>query len=163
MNIYLIIIISILGFILFTLLIIRFIIYLHNRNLNISGDRPPDFKDDKKKNIVSTYEYVLDLSFIFNKYNISFTFYTDHTIIISMFVYDSKNNLIATNLYNNNIWKTVSDGYEIEYDPNLIKDVQSGKCTLDNFVAYNKDYIVVTGRVPVPIIGEIKVKVNKKN
>lgn len=114
---------------------------------NIKGCRPPEplkynpNNPDKPKEpyIISSYKHSLDLTKLFlNRYEIKCKFYNNYTLHIDMDVFDKKNNQIETNVFNNNTWVIVRDGYKINFDPKLLNKVKHSPapCNLDNHIKY---------------------------
>ena len=109
---------------------------------------------------ISGYKYSLDLttpltSFL-NRYEIKVTFYSNRILFIDMNVYNRKRELIAKNSFRNNTWKIAEDkdGYDISYDPDLLKEIGKIpsyiKCILDPHIKYVKgtpNKIIASGSV----------------
>ena len=53
-------------------------------------------------------------------------------------VFDKKGEQIATNAFYNNKWTAVNDGYQINFDPDLLNQVKNAPitCNLDNHIIY---------------------------
>jgi hypothetical protein len=170
MKIYLIIIITLFVLIILPIIILYIVLYIRNRKFNnIKGYRPPEppkENPDKPKTnpdspetpvepfIISAYKHTLDLtSYFLNKYVITCKFYNDKILHIDMIVFDKKGNQIATNLFDKNSWDIVSDGYQINYDYNLLNEVRNAPvvtCTLDPHIKYitgNPNKIFVKGTI----------------
>ena len=134
------IIIILLLLIILPIIIIYIVLYIRNiKYNNIKGDTPPT--PTPTPTPYSGYKYSLDLTGLgLNRYEIKVTFYSNYILFIDMNVYNVKGVLIATNAFHNNTWKIVKDGYDIIYDPDLLKKIEDApiKCVLDPHIKYKK-------------------------
>ena len=159
------IIIILLLLIILPIIIIYIVLYIRNiKYNNIKGDTPPT--PTPTPTPYSGYKYTLDLTKIgLNKYDIKVTFYNNNILFIDMNVYNGKNELIATNAFHSNRWTIVKDGYNIIYDPDLLKKIEDApiKCVLDTHILYKKgtpNKIYASGSIQASIFPPVKMHVS---
>jgi hypothetical protein len=176
MKFYLIVIITLISMLILAIITFYTVMYIkHQRFANIKGDRPPEPSEpsEPEKNnpdnpiipkqpyTLSSYKHTLDLSgfpLYVNKYTIICKFNSDYTVFIDMDIFDKNDKQLTTNSFHNNTWSSVENGYNIQFDPNLLNEVSKVNASLNNIIKYvNTDvpYIIVSGKInliiPFPI------------